>query len=104
MLHRQPILALAFAVAVTGPLGAADDLNLVLRDRVPSPADPNRYERRERAERWDAAKTAVIVCDMWDLHHCKRAVGRVNEMAPRLNEFLKAARDKGALVIHAPSS
>lgn len=52
---------------------------------------------------WDPAKTAVIVCDMWDLHHCLNAVRREKEMAPRAEAFLKAARDKGMLIIHAPS-
>ena len=52
---------------------------------------------------WDPKKSAVIVCDMWDLHHCLNAVRREKEMAPRANDFLKAARAKGMLIIHAPS-
>lgn len=55
-------------------------------------------------ETWDPARTAVIVCDMWDLHHCKNAVRRAGEMAPRMNDFLRKTRDLGALIIHAPSS
>lgn len=58
------------------------------------------HERQE----WDAKKTAVIVCDMWDLHHCLNAVRRVGELAPRMNRFLKEARGRGATIIHAPSS
>jgi nicotinamidase-related amidase len=57
----------------------------------------------ESTIRWDAKKTAVIICDMWDDHTCKGAARRVGEMVPRLNEFLRSARAKGALVIHAPS-
>jgi nicotinamidase-related amidase len=53
--------------------------------------------------RWDARKTAVIICDMWDTHTCKSAARRVSEMVPRLNQFLRAARARGALVIHSPS-
>jgi nicotinamidase-related amidase/type 1 glutamine amidotransferase len=53
---------------------------------------------------WDASKTAVIVCDMWDKHWCKGATRRVGEIAPHLNALLKTAREKGALIIHAPSS
>lgn len=55
-------------------------------------------------EQWAAAKTAIIVCDMWDLHHCKNAVSRVEELAPRMNEVLEKAREKGVFIIHAPSS
>jgi nicotinamidase-related amidase len=57
----------------------------------------------EETLRWDAKKTAVIICDMWDDHTCKGAARRVGEMVPKLNEFLRAARAKGSLVIHAPS-
>ena len=57
----------------------------------------------EKELRWDGKKTAVILCDMWDDHTCKGAARRVGELVPKLNAFLRAARAKGALVIHAPS-
>ena len=95
-------LALALAAAAAQP-GTDNDLVLTLRDRVPSPSDPTQYLPRERAEHWDARRTAIIVCDMWDLHHCKRAVDRVLEMAPRMNAVIAKAREQGALIIHAPS-
>jgi nicotinamidase-related amidase len=57
----------------------------------------------EETLRWDAKKTVVILCDMWDDHTCKGAARRVSEMVPKFNAFLRAARAKGALVIHAPS-
>jgi nicotinamidase-related amidase len=41
---------------------------------------------------------------MWDLHHCKNAVTREKEMAPRMNQVLEKLRGQGALIIHAPSS
>ena len=49
-------------------------------------------------------KTAIIVCDMWDLHHCLNAVLRGEELAPRMNQVLEKARRQGVLIIHAPSS
>ena len=55
-------------------------------------------------ESWLSSRTAIIVCDMWDLHHCKNAVTREGEMAPRMNEVLEKARSEGVLIIHAPSS
>jgi nicotinamidase-related amidase len=57
----------------------------------------------ESVLRWDARRTAVIVCDMWDDHTCKGAARRVAALVPRFNEVLRAARSRGALVIHAPS-
>ena len=55
------------------------------------------------AEQWLPSRTAIIVCDMWDLHHCKNAVVREGEMAPRMNTLLEKARAAGVLIIHAPS-
>lgn len=55
-------------------------------------------------EQWLPSNTAVIVCDMWDLHHCRNAVIREGEMAPRMNAVLEKARNQGVLIIHAPSS
>lgn len=52
---------------------------------------------------WNPARTAVVVIDMWDDHHCRSAAARVMEMAPAMNETLKAARKRGVLIIHAPS-
>jgi nicotinamidase-related amidase len=40
---------------------------------------------------------------MWDDHWCKGASARVAEMAPRMNEFIAAARKQGVLIVHAPS-
>lgn len=50
-----------------------------------------------------AAQIAIIVCDMWDKHWSRGASDRVELMAPRMNEVLKAARTKGVRIIHAPS-
>jgi type 1 glutamine amidotransferase/nicotinamidase-related amidase len=53
---------------------------------------------------WDARKTAMIVCDMWDKHWCNGATRRVAEMAGRMNKVAAEARRRGALIIHAPSA
>ena len=49
------------------------------------------------------AETAIIIVDMWNDHHCLSAATRVVEMAPSMNKVLKAARQKGILIIHSPS-
>ena len=79
-------------------------LSLSLRKRVETQAGSGRFHTVVEDESWRAEKTAVIVCDMWDLHHCLNATRRGVEMAPRMNELLNAARDRGATIIHAPSS
>src|SRR5262245_19312684 len=62
------------------------------------------FVSRDKVEKWEPKQTAIIVCDMWDAHHCLNAVRRVGEMAPRMNQVLENARSRGALIIHAPSS
>jgi nicotinamidase-related amidase len=53
---------------------------------------------------WDITRGAVVVCDMWDTHHCASAARRVDELAPRMNEVLHGLRAQGALVVHAPDA
>jgi nicotinamidase-related amidase len=101
---RIAILAglLAFLPNPTNLAGADEaDFRLTLRSRVETAGE---YAVSTRAETWPARKTAVIVCDMWDAHHCLIAVRRENEMVPHTEEFLKKARTRGAFIIHAPSS
>ncbi|MFT7631850.1 MAG: putative membrane-bound dehydrogenase-like protein, partial [Mariniblastus sp.] len=80
------------------------EIELVVRKQVETSENSGRFHIVSRAQTWDLSKTAVIVCDMWDYHHCLNAVRRVEEFAPRLNEVLTEARKKGATIIHAPSS
>lgn len=82
----------------------AGEFTLQLRSRVETSPGSKRFHAIQKQESWPAEKTAVIVCDMWDLHHCLNATRRGAEMAPRMNEFLARARAQGAIIIHAPSS
>ena len=81
----------------------AEPLRLHLRSRVETAAGNGRFQVAMSEAEWDPAKTAIIVCDMWNEHWCRGATERVAEMAPRMNEVLKAARRRGVLVIHCPS-
>jgi nicotinamidase-related amidase/type 1 glutamine amidotransferase len=95
-----------FALAET--VGRADDrpaaiFDLSLRYQTETSPGSGRYHTVQRVDSWDPAKTALIVCDVWDLHHCLNAVRRVEEFGPRLNEVVKAARERGITIIHAPS-
>ena len=76
--------------------------------RSPSPGPTNNLfrlnARRGEATNlqfWVPRETAVIICDMWNDHWCKRAAERCSELAPRVNNFAQIARDHGALIIHA---
>jgi nicotinamidase-related amidase len=78
-------------------------MELKLRSQVETSKGSGRYHTLTRTEPWDARHTALIICDMWDLHHCLNAVRREEEFAPRLNQFAKEARARGVTIIHAPS-
>jgi nicotinamidase-related amidase/type 1 glutamine amidotransferase len=104
---RLVVSAAAFlVVGLTNHSDAAAGLplKLQLRSRTETVEGSGRFHTVTRAENWDANQTAIIVCDMWDYHHCLNAVRRGTEMAPRMNEVLKKARERGATIIHAPSS
>lgn len=88
--------------ALPGESPVVGELSLVLRSRQKMPEGHPETFHREAT--WKASETAVIVCDMWDLHHCRNATLRVGELAPRLDRFLKEVRRRGATIIHAPSS
>ena len=51
----------------------------------------------------DPARTALLLCDVWDHHWCRGAVERLEFMLPQIDATARAARDMGMLVVHAPS-
>lgn len=78
-------------------------LRLAMRTRVPAGTDGEDWREESILQEWRAHETAIIVCDMWDRHWCDFATARVDEMAPRMNELLTAARGAGVMVVHCPS-
>jgi type 1 glutamine amidotransferase/nicotinamidase-related amidase len=96
------ILANARSVCADDAGSASSTMTLHTRNRVESPADGGQSKIVYKTVRWDATKTAVIICDMWDRHWCKSAMGREAEMAPRMDRFIAEARRRGTLIVHAP--
>lgn len=94
------LAAITFGSALSEP---GDGLTLTLRSRASAPGKEPVAPSEKKAT-WEPKRTAIVVCDMWDRHWCKSAEARVGELAPRMNEVLKAARAKGVFVIHAPST
>jgi nicotinamidase-related amidase len=94
-LRSSALLLLAGCASAGGASG--DPLALSARRRTSAgPVDD--------VLRWDPAKTAVVVVDMWDDHWCKGAAKRVGELAPVIDGVLSGARERGMFVLHAPSS
>ena len=76
---------------------------LALRRRSRTATGTVEHSFTERRD-WDPANAAVIICDMWNAHHCVTAARRVGEMAPRVNAVIANLRAHGALIIHAPGN
>jgi nicotinamidase-related amidase/type 1 glutamine amidotransferase len=83
---------------------SAKALALHARTRVETKPGSGLFNAVTKPLTWDPAKTAIVVCDMWNQHWCPDATKRVAEMAPRMNAVLVAARNQGVLIIHCPSN
>jgi putative membrane-bound dehydrogenase-like protein len=87
------------------PASSTEPLILHARVREAQPASSSKGpQTQEKTLRWNPAQTAIIICDMWNQHWCRGATRRVGELAPAMNRTIAAARAKGILIIHAPSS
>ncbi len=98
-----PAFALTIGLVVSASdLTANAAFDLTLRGLAQT-ADGS-WQRTLDRELWQPKETAVVICDMWDYHHCRNATLRVGEMAPRMDRVVAEMRKRGALVVHAPSS
>jgi nicotinamidase-related amidase len=79
-------------------------IKMSLQKRVPSDIEPGSYMIVNEIQEWNTKETAIIICDMWNVHWCKGATERVGELAPFMNSVVSTAREKGVLIVHAPSS
>ena len=77
----------------TSRFSQGDEMELKLRYQTESSPGTGRFHGLTR-EVWNPSETAVIVCDVWDLHHSQNAVRRLEEFAPRLDEVLQEARSR----------
>ena len=83
----------------------ARTLTVPLRRRM-SAKDANGYMTwhvEERPAALSAEETALLLCDVWDQHWCRGANERLAVMLPRMNAVVRALRDAGVLIVHAPS-
>jgi type 1 glutamine amidotransferase/nicotinamidase-related amidase len=87
-----------------GSVAVAEPLKLPTRSRVETAQGSGEWPVVEKTVEWDAKKTALVICDMWDQHWCRGATRRVAEMAPRMNEVIREARQRGVFIIHCPSA
>jgi nicotinamidase-related amidase/type 1 glutamine amidotransferase len=79
------------------------NLRISLQQIIPSEVDTGSFIIASKIQEWSPDETAIIICDMWDKHWCSGASARVAEMAPVMNQVITTAREKGVLIVHAPS-
>ena len=78
-------------------------LALPLRSRVEVFKGSGIWREVRVTESFPAARTAVLICDMWDKHWCSGATKRVGLLTERMAPFLEKARSAGLTIIHSPS-
>lgn len=76
---------------------------LDLRTRVETTPGSDVWRECVVRENVDTARTAVLLCDVWDDHWCKSAARRCDALAHQMAPVVNAARAKGGQIIHAPS-
>ena len=81
--------------------GAALKLNF--RTRVEAFKGSGDWQEAHFEKTLPVARTAIVICDMWDKHWCSGASRRVDALAARMAPVVDAARARGILIIHAPS-
>ena len=99
------VLLLSWTAGLSAVNAADNDefLTLNFRSQEAITADGEQYRSVTNPGKWRVDETAIVICDMWNNHYCRNAARRVAEMAPRMNEVVKAARKRGFLIIHSPS-
>ncbi len=106
--HLLSMLAVLANLATILNFSKADDspgkpIPVTLRYQLETSESSGRFHPFTRQQKWKPEETAIIVCDVWDLHHCLNAVRRLEQFAPRLNAVLNEARSQGVTIIHSPS-
>jgi len=73
------------------------------RQRIVYDNGMRKWDVREDKAQFPASETAFIIVDMWDTHWCEGAARRCSVLADKINETAIRAREKGILIVHAPS-
>lgn len=100
---RTPGLLVLASLLISSGLVAEDRLEVELRYQEPVAKASANFHQLTRAESWRPGSTALIICDMWDAHHCVNAVRRGNQIAPKIDALAGMLREQGVMIIHAPS-
>ncbi|HEX4770780.1 MAG TPA: isochorismatase [Bryobacteraceae bacterium] len=103
-MKRVWLWAAALTAAAAAAYSAKDGTNsMEVRSRVELFRGSGQWSEVRATYPFDPARSALIVCDMWDRHWCSGANVRVAALVKRLEPILETARRHGMIVVHAPS-
>ena len=78
-------------------------LNLRSQKLVENDSGYRIWQTKTSQKTVDGEKTALVLCDVWDRHHCRGAEERLARLLPRMHDVVRAVRGAGGLIVHAPS-
>ena len=89
----SPVSRRSFLASIPGTVLLAAAPESVISNRPKVPGTLSLRARRRTTDQapseqtllWPVARTAIIICDMWDTHTCSLSAQRVALMAPRMN-------------------
>jgi nicotinamidase-related amidase len=100
---RRYVVGLIACLCVLSGTPAVEEAHLVLRSRLEAFKGSGDRQPVSIEFNLPVSKTALILCDMWDRHWCDTASQRVDALAKKISPVVDMAREKGILIIHAPS-
>jgi nicotinamidase-related amidase len=107
MKARTSFVAIVFVLVVSCALLAVSppepESRLSFRSRIELFKGSGTWEPVTVGRDFDPAKTALVLCDMWDRHWCSGAEERVGVLARKMEPVIQLARKRGVLIIHSPS-
>jgi len=102
-MKRAWLLGVATVAAIAGWSVGGGARHLAVRSRVELFRGSGQWRPVQVDYPFDPAKSALIVCDMWDKHWCRGANVRVAGLVKKLQPVLETARREGVIIVHAPS-
>jgi nicotinamidase-related amidase len=102
-MKRLWLLCTAILVVIAAASAEGGSRHLELRSRAELFRGADQWSEVRVDYSFDPARSALIVCDMWDKHWCSGANIRVAGLVKKLEPVLRMARSKGIVIVHAPS-
>ena len=97
------LCAILASTALSAAETPSDAMRLNLRTRVEAFKGSGDWQEVHFEKVLPVARTAILICDMWDKHWCTGASRRVDALATRMAPVIDDARGHGVQIIHAPS-